>query len=730
MAVSLLLKTDTGMKPDILQKSLLLLTGLLTGTMCALAQQPRPVYEIHRTEQPPVIDGKLDDACWKQVPALTHFTQVLPVEGAEPTERTEVRFTYTTDYLFIAVRCFDNEPNKIIVKQMQRDTSLRSDDMVMIAFDTFFRQRDGYFFAVNPAGAYTDGLIENFSRTSRLWDAVWQARACIDNQGWTAEIAIPFKSLSFDTKRDVWGCNIERVIRRKQEVVRWTAISAAKPVTSLADFGELRGLTGMKQGMGLEVRPFTSLKYEDDVLTEEKTWNLKPGTDVTYNITPSLKANATFNTDFAEAEVDERIVNLTRFPLFFPEKRDFFLQDSSLFNFGGLRRSPLAYYSRRIGLSAEGELVDIIAGGRLTGRIGNTSIALLDVQQDKIGDIQSKNLFVGRVSTKVFEESDMGLIATQGDPRSNGNNNLFGFDFNYLNSRLPNDKRLIGHIWIMHTSSDNLGGEGTAFGGNLDFPNEPLDMGVTFRQISEKFDPALGFVRRTGIRDYIGSFEYIWRPNTTLIRRISLKARPYLTTDIGNHIVAENHDLPTLTVTTPAGDRLAFEYTFYRDVLDESFEIHPGIVIPPGNYRYPRFKSFLRSSQARAVSIGGGYNTGEFYNGSRRDYKGWFNWRPNRYLSSSLSYELQKVQLHEGDFNVRIASATVNLAFTPDLSWNTLIQYDNVSSEVGLNSRIRWTYKPGCDLFLVANQGWDYDEWRFQDLKSEFTVKLVGRIRF
>ncbi len=699
------------------------------GAICGYAEETRPVYDIGPAARPPVIDGGLDDACWQDAPALTNFTQVLPVEGAKPTERTEVRFLYNPDYLFIAIRCFDTEPNKIITRQMQHDSDLDSDDMVTIAFDTFSRQREGYYFAVNPAGARTEGLIEDFSERNRLWDTVWQVRARTDAQGWTAEIAVPFKSLSFDPKNDTWGFNIERVIRRKQETVRWTGISRAKSVASLADFGEMRGLTGIRQGLGVEVRPFISTKYKDDTVSGEKGWDSKPGGDLTYNVTPSLKANATVNTDFAEAEVDERVVNLTRFPLFFPEKRDFFLQDSSLFSFGG-GGSAVPYYSRRIGLSEDGTPVDIREGGRLTGRIGNTRVALLDVQQDSYGDIQSNNLFVGRVSTKVFEESDVGFLMTHGDPLSNGENTLIGTDFTYLNSRLPDEKRLIGHTWIMGTSSDDMDGKGVAFGGDLDYPNEPLEIHLFFRQIGENFDPAMGFVERTNIRNYSGFTQYVWRPNTELIRSISLSAHPNVTTDLDNRIVAEDHDAPVLTITTPAEDELTLEYTSNRDVLDEPFEIHPGVVIPPGDYRFGKFKPFFRSSEARPIGVELTASKGDYYTGTRTNYGTELDLRPNRYVTAGVSYELDKIELEEGSFDVRVASGRLNLTFTPDLSWNTVVQYDNVSGEMGLNSRIRWTYKPGSDLFLVVNRGWNFDNWRFRQLSTELAVKIVATFRF
>jgi len=700
------------------------------GGSAVSAQPLRPALEMRLTTQPPVLDGKLDDGCWQDAPVLTNFTQVLPVEGAPPTERTEVRFLYTANYLYLGVRCFDTEPGKIIAKQMERDNLFESDDRVKIAFDTFFRQRDGYFFAVNPAGARTDGLIENFSDQSRLWDALWEARARIDDAGWTVEIAIPFKSLSFDPHRDTWGCNIERVIRRKQEIVRWTALSRSKSMSSLADFGELRGLQGMKQGLGLEARPFLSVKYKEDAVNHRTEWKFKPGGDLTYYLTPSLKANATFNTDFAEAEVDERVVNLSRFPLFFPEKRDFFLQDSSLFRFGGMEESPLPYYSRRIGLGAAGQPVDLIAGGRLTGRIGNTSVALLDVQQDSYPGVPSKNLFVGRVSTRVLEESNAGLILTHGDPTSSGDNTLGGFDFNYLNNRLPDGKQLVGHAWIMGTASDRVSGNGLAFGGDLDYPNEPLDVHVFFWQTGAKFDPALGFVERTGVREYLASVFYLWRPNTAWLRSVSLGARPYFTTDLNSRLVGEDHDVPVLTFRTPADDRLTLAYTFYRDVPDEPFEIHPGLVIPAGDYPYGQFKPSFQTSVARPVSVGLRLRVGDFYTGTQRAYGALLDWRPSRHLTTGLAFDLREIRLAEGSFDVRLASFRLNIAFTPDLTWSTVVQYDNQSNDAGLNSRIRWTYRPGSDVFFVVNQGWEYAAARFTRLSSEVIFKVGTTIRF
>ncbi len=702
----------------------------LLAASSATDQGERPIFEAIETSQPPILDGRLDDACWQIAPALTNFTQVLPVEGAPPSERTELRAVFTADHLYLAVRCFDSEPDKILATQMRRDAEFDSDDAVSVAFDTFARERDGYLFAVNPVGARRDALFGKFSGENEDWDTVWDARARVDSQGWTVEIVLPFKSFSFDPRIEAWRWNIERVIRRKQETVRWTALSRAKEFTALEDFGELRGLRDLRQGLGLEARPYVRGTYSDDAGTRRREFEFRWGGDVTYRITPTLTALATYNTDFAETEVDDRVVSLSRFPVFFPEKRDFFLQDAPLFSFGGLPTDSSPFYSRRIGLGVDGRPVDILGGGRLTGRVGGTSVALLDVYQDAHAGIEAKNLAVARVSQQVLAESSVGGIFTSGDPRSNGDAWLGGLDFNYQNSRLPGGKVLTGNAWFMFSDADRAGGGDTAFGFDVDYPNEPLDAHIFFRQWGEQFEPTLGFIERPGIREYIGSVRYIWRPNTRWLRRIELGARPFFTTDLGNRIVAEDHDVPILTFETPAGDELELEATYYRDVVDEAFEMWPGVVIPPGDYGYWQFKPSFQTSPARPVSAGVSLRHGDFYSGRQTAYRSSLDWRPSRHATLGAAYELRQVRLSEGDFDVHLASLRLNLALTPDLTWSTVAQYDNRSDDVGLNSRIRWTWRPGNDLFLVWNQAWDYDNARFARLNREVTLKAGATFRF
>ena len=708
----------------------------LLQTVSAAGQGPRPFIQAQAVAQPPVIDGKLDDPCWQTAQALANFTQVLPVEGAAPTERTEVRIVYDRENLYIGVRCFDREPAKIIAKQMQHDTFFQSDDTVKIAFDTFDRQRDGYFFAINPAGARTEGLIENFNDEDPLWDAVWSARARVDAQGWTAEIVIPFSSLSFDPGHDRWGFNIERVIRRKQEIVRWTSLARAKWMDSLADFGELRGLHVERHGVGLELKPFASVGYLDNAGAGGPAWRIKPGFDLTDRITPSLTANATIHTDFAEAEVDQRVVNLTPYPQFYPEKRDFFLQDSSLFTFGSPSESLSPYYSRNIGLGASGQPVNILAGGRLTGRIGDTSVALLDVQQDAYTDagsgsrIGSKNLFVGRVSTLVLDESNAGLLVTHGNPLSPGDNAMAGPDFNYLNNRLPDGKQLVGHFWLLGSSSTGEAGSDTAYGGDIEYPNEPFIARLSYQRIGEDFNPALGFIERSGTNEIVAHAGYVWRPNTEWIRSVQIDLRPYVTTDLGNRIVSEDDDLPRVNLADAAGDHFFFSYTLHRDTLDSPFAIVPGIVVPTGDYPHGHVKPMIMTSSARPLSASVALDAGHFYTGTSRDYKGTLDWRPSRFVTASLSYEVQQFKLPQGRFDVRIGSAQLTLAATPDLTWSTIAQYDDISDNLGMNSRVRWTYRPGCDIFFVVDQGYQFAGWKATRLTSTITLKWGATFRF
>jgi hypothetical protein len=689
-----------------------------------------------RAEAPPVLDGRLDDPVWAAAVAVTNFTQVLPNEGDAPSERTEVRFAFDARHLYVGIRCFDREPDRIVARELQRDAfgddarPFPTDDQVTLVLDPFRRGREGFLFGVNPLGAQADGRIENVSRTRPEWDGLWDARATRDEHGWTAELVIPFSTLSFDPRGEAWGVNVERVIRRRDETVRWATPLRSRETDSVAGIAQLRGLAGLEQGRGFEFRPYAAVTYRSEA-EGEHGWEFRPGFDASYLITPALTATVTVNTDFAEADVDARVVNLTRFPVFFPEKREFFLRDAPYFAFGGIDYNPYPLFTRTIGLSADGKPVDILAGAKLTGRLGGTTIGVLNVQQEAYDDVPSRNLTVARVATEVLGESSAGLLLTHGDPFTAGDNTLLGADFNFLTTRLAGERSLESHAWIMGTDSDRAGGQDYALGANVYWPNLPWDLYTYFGQVGEDFDPGLGFVERAGIREYIGDYAYRWQLNARWAQRLDFVVAPYFVTDLDNVIETEDHALPRLRWVGPAGDILAATLRFRREQFEEPFEIWPDVTIPGGDYRFPSYRAEFEGASSRAVVPLAAFEAGDFYDGHFRAYELGADWRPSRHVLLGASGEMNEIRLPHGSFNTRLASARLNLALNPRVSWNTLVQYDNASDTFGLNTRVRWTLRPGTDFYLVFNQGWAVDPGtRLRSLNSDATLKGTLTWRF
>jgi len=345
---------------------MLLVWGLGTAVIFA---KDVPRLQIHSVITPPIIDGKLDDECWKKIQPAANFTQRNPDEGKPASEKTEVRVCFDKKNLYIAFRNLDSQIENINRFVMQRDARVGSDDYVFILLDPFRRGKEGFYFRINANGALGEGKVDPRSRIPRMeWDALWDGASHIDAEGWTAEMVIPFRSLSFDPNQLNWGINFGRFIPRRQEQSRWTAASRNRGFFKLEDAGVLVGLQEMDRGIGIDVKPYLTNRWKENDRAGKgvsEGYSFEPGGDIFYQITPNLTATLTINTDFAEAEVDERRVNLTRFPLFFPEQRDFFLEGAEHFEFGGQRKSPLAFHSRTIGLSANGEKVDIHAGAKM-----------------------------------------------------------------------------------------------------------------------------------------------------------------------------------------------------------------------------------------------------------------------------------------------------------------------------------------------------------------------------
>jgi hypothetical protein len=687
-----------------------------------------PTTRIERATGPITIDGLLDDPAWRDAPSFDAFIQADPIAGATPSQPTRVWLAYDDENLYLGIRLFDEQPDEIVVRQMQRDASQQPDDRVSIVIDPFGKQREGYFFQVNAAGAKRDGLIDQGDRLRTEWDGIWDAKATIDGRGWIAEVAIPFKTIAFAPDAEAWGLNIERVIRRADEGARWATPVRGRGITDVGIAGRLVGLEGLERGAGVDIKPFFTFTAGGGEAFEGQP-DYDVGGDVVFQITPDLTATFTVNTDFAATEVDARQINLTRFPLFFPEKRDFFLQDAGLFRFGGINQSPLPFFSRRIGL-VRGEEVDIRWGAKLTGRIDDFSVGLLSVRQAGFDDLDARQLSVGRLAYNVLEESSVGVIFTDGDPTSDRDNSLVGVDFNYRNTRDFPGAVLEAAAWGQLSQTEGAEEDESAIGGRFSFDSDTFAANAFVAHVGEDYNPGLGFIARPGRREYNASARVRFRTDDQR-DRVDLRTSGTAFTTLGGEIETLSVTPLELTLGNQRGD---FGRLFYRveeeNLLGESFEIAPNVVIDDGVYTFSRYGIELGTGETRALSASGRATFGGFYDGQRADRGVSLTWRPSRFFTAAVDYDQSDISLPAGSFRTEIARVRLNASFTPDISWNNFIQYDNFSDTVGLNSRLNWIVEPGREVFLVLNQGFDVADGGFASRGTEMTVKVELTFRF
>ncbi len=543
-------------------------------------------------------------------------------------------------------------------------------------------------------------------------------------------MALPAKTLSFGPQGRVWGLNIQRRISRKNEIIRWSHPSRNHGFFALRKAGCLKGISGLEQGLGLDFIPYLACKAGRDDSANDNWLESKTGFDLFYKITPAITSALTVNTDFAETEVDDRQINLTRFPLFFPEKRDFFLQDAGIFSFGGINQSPLPYFSRRIGLDPEGNPVDILAGGKITGRTERVHFALLDVQTGGSGELDSKNLAAGRVSLNVLEESSVGLIATRGNPSGEDSNRLGGADFHFRKSGFTKRNfQAAGYGYLMRTETEGLSGGENAWGTEWNIWNDRWELWGEIERIEQNFHPAMGFVKIPGARNYntFGSFRH--RPENSRVEYCLFKASAGIVAGLGNETLSSEAKFPNIQVSFTSGDSCGAGLLHRRENLFEPFEISEGAVIPAGGYRFDRVFLSVTTAGRRPLSGGAYLEFGEFYGGSRSHYHGNLSWQPSAHFSCAAGCARNDVRLPSGDFTASLTYVSVDLTFSPALSWNTKVQHDNLSRSASINSRIKWIIRPGRDLYVVYNQLCDTGgAWR--STGAEAGLKLSWTFRF
>src|SRR3954470_4815407 len=680
------------------------------------------------------IDGRLDEPDWARAASIGPLTQREPLEGQPATESTDIRILFDEDALYIGIQCHESHPRRLVSTQLTRDANLDVDDRVTIVHDPFFDHRNGFFFQVNPAGARSDGQISNNAQSlSRDWDGIWYAAATRTPDGWTAEIAIPFKTLRFRPDQTVWGFNVERQIKHLFETDRWAAARVTSWIGNLADAGQLTGLEGVRQGRGLDVRPYVSGAADDP------GGEFTGGIDIFDNLTPNLNAAVTVNTDFAETEADIRQVNLTRFPLFFPEKRTFFLEGAGVFDVAGLANTTdiRPFFSRRIGLvettAGDSVAVPLRVGAKLTGRQSDYNIGVLDVETGSQldaalpgGSISPQNLMAARVSRNILPQSWIGGIVTHGNPTGDGSNSLFGADARFATSTFRGNSNLSLALYLLGTDDERSRSRAGAGGFTVDYPNDRWDVALSWKHIGENFQPALGFVPRSGIRKTDLNVAFQPRPERWGIRQFFFEFRPTYITNLQNRV--ENWRIFTapFNARTESGEHLEWNYIPEFEHLDVPFEIATGVVVPAGSYQWTRFRAEANTATKRPWVVDAALWWGGFYAGSRRQIELGLTLKPNTHVALSLRTERNDVTLPEGMFYTQIVTVRADYNFTPNVSWANLTQYDNESRIAGLQSRFRWILRPGNDLFLVLNRGWyrTLDDSRFESTFDRGSAKL------
>lgn len=707
-----------------------MIVGALTCTLATAAARPAPApaQEVgpplvaHRLEPGTEVqlDGRLDDEAWGLATPITDFTQVDPVEGAPPTERTEIRVVYDDDALYIGAKLFD-DPSGILAYQRRRDAGLGTDDRFMWILDTFRDGRTGYFFEMNAAGLMGDGLMGSggFFGVNKSWDGIWEARVDIQDDGWSAEIRIPFSTLNFNPDASSWGINFQRTIRRRNEEIRWRGWRRNQGLTSAVHAGELVGIRDVSQGLGLEVTPYAVQNWRTVLADDDPTsFPGDVGVDVGYSITPSLRAAVSINTDFAEVEVDQRRVNLTRFPERFPEQRDFFLEGSGVFSFAP-RSGVEPYFSRRIGLQS-GQPVPIDFGARLGGQAGRFELGFVQVATGGTEVVPREDFTVARVKRGIFEQSSIGAIYTRRATHTREgttappDRHTAGLDLDFSTRNFFGNNNFDLEAFLAWNSNpdpdvDRTTGDLTARGFRANFPNDLWQAHLSYREFGAAYAPAVGFVSRNDFRRV--EPRVAWRPRPTSIawiRQLEFSTLFRHLESLSTGAVEERlWEFGLLGVEFESGDNLELGLSRTYEFLDRDFTVVDDIPILAGAYTTWEWTLEGRSAGRRPVSFNGTLARGGFWDGDRSRYEAGLTVRPLPGLSVSGTYELNRVSLPRGSFDTNLVRLNGGWDLSPWTSVSTSLQYDDVSDIVGLFALLRWIVQPGNEIYVVYTHNWE-----------------------
>lgn len=715
---------------------LAILLGWLTTPGAPLVAQSRTVPEPHltagRLTTALKLDGRLDEPEWATADSIATLTQVTPVEGAAPTSRTVVRVLAGPGELVIGIVAYGAPGVPITSFTKVRDADPDDEDYLGIVLDTFRDGRSGYVFVVNPSGARFDGLVSRQGEdTDASWDGIWEAATWREGNTWSVEIRLPVRTLIFRPGLASWGLNIQRQVKANQELSRWASPEQNLEATQTSRAGLLDGLPDFTLGKGLSVRPAVVTGAGHPAPGSKLDGTLKPSFDASQRVGANLLASATVNTDFAETEVDTRRTNFTRFPLFFPEKRTFFLEGSDIFEFGpNLGEDMIPFFSRRIGL-LEGTTVPLRAGAKLNGRSGQTSLGALITRTGRVAGLTPGNTMGAfRVRQSVLEESSFGAIATLGDPEGRSDSWTLGADAVYHTSRFAGNRNLTVGVWGAGTGRDSLRGSGAAYGALIDYPNDVWDVSLSFKRIGDGFDPSLGFVPRQGARLFRAGINYQPRPHRWGIRQMFFEQGYFLATDLAGAWQSYEVFLAPLNWQFESGDRIEANIIPQGERLADPFEVVDAVTITPGPYDFVRGRVQAEFAARRRVAGQLTWQFGGFFHGHLHQFELEGNWKVSSTLILELTGEHDIGRLPVGNFDTSLIGMRLQVNASPDLTMSSFIQYDTDSKTVGTNTRLRWTFDPAGDAFLVYNHNLRDlgSRWRLES--NQLLAKVQYTIRY
>ncbi|HIG88300.1 MAG TPA: hypothetical protein EYQ25_14825 [Planctomycetes bacterium] len=689
------------------------------------------------------LDGRVNAEEWQGAGQLSPLTQVRPVEGAQPTYPTQVSFFQDGETLFIGIVCFD-DPKEVRARQMDRDAFVRYDDVVELWFDTFHDHQSAYWFQITAGGSRGDALIANGGTSfNKRWDGVWEGKSRVTGRGWEAEIALPFQTLAFDSSKSRWGFNLRRKRVANGEESRWSGAYEGNRFFLLTAGGVLGGLQNLDQGLGLEVVPYLRGDLMVPYRAGGHTTNgsLAMGGDVSLRPTPESNLRITLATDFAETEVDERRINLTRFPLFFPEKRGFFLEDAGIFEFGapGNRRGLVPFFSRTIGRNKIGQPVPITGGAKYSARLGDWNVGLLDVLVEDWGegyDVPQKNFSVARVTRRMGEESSVGVIATHGLADARGTSTTLGLDMRLSDGEFLGQGRPAA-LWAYGLFSENKEqGQEASNGGALGLEGtlrtREWRHELQVNRVDQDFDPALGFVRRTGILDmgWESEFKRQWG-DQAWVRSVEAEIGLDVTRDLEGTEDEWRLPLRPLGLEFQSQDELQYEVTQSVQTIADPFELTPGVFVAAGRHEMTRHSLSFESNDRRDYGGELEVEWGDFYGGHLVEWSVSTLVVPGPHFALGLGWTDAIGRIPAGEFHTQAASVELDFSFSPDISWKNLVQYDTESEDLGFQSRLRWILAPGQNLFLVGQGGWTRQGLdRFERREQALSVKLSWSLRF